>query len=115
MVDEILLARLDETTRQLHFKIEAILTQESSTKVKDYVGRLDREFSPHLPFYINGLVKLALHLYKFEIPILETANIEKIKAAEVSLQDFKKALSTADRKKFITLFCSMLVSKLLLI
>jgi len=116
VVDEVLLARLDEATRQLHFKIEAILIQESSTKFKDYVGRLDREFAPHLTFYINGLVKIAVHLYKLEIPILNTANIEAIKATtEISLQDFKKALSPADRKKFISSFCSMLVTKALLI
>jgi hypothetical protein len=53
VVEEMDLAHLDEITRQLHFKIEAILTQESSTKVKGYVGRLNREFAPHLPFYLT--------------------------------------------------------------
>ncbi len=68
------LVHLDEITRQLHFKIEAILTQESSTKVKDYVGRLDREFAPHLPFYLNGfLVKLACIIF---VQARDSTNVE---------------------------------------
>jgi hypothetical protein len=115
VVEEMDLAHLDEITRQLHFKIEAILTQEASTKVKDYVGRLDREFAPHLPFYLNGLVKLALYLYKLEIPMLKSAAITAIQSSsDIGLQNYKKSITTADRKIFISLFCKLLVSKCLL-
>ena len=110
------LAHLDEITRQLHFKIEAILTQESSTKVKDYVGRLNREFAPHLPFYLNGLVKqLALYLYKLEIPMLKSAAITAIQSSsDIGLQNYQKSITSTDRKTFISLFCKLLESKGLL-
>lgn len=118
MVDEADLARLDEGTRQLHFKIMTIVSQVSQSKHKDYVGRLDREFSNHGTFYFNCLAKLGLYLYKLEIPMLMTEEADAIKAEDISVQNFKKLISTAQKKSgsstFVLLFSTLLVSKFLI-
>ena len=113
-MDEADLARVDTATLELHAKIVSIITNESSTKVKDYAGRLDREFSPHGPYYFDGLVNLALYLYKLDIPILRTTEVDAIKATEISTQSFKKVISANERRKFIPLFCNLLAAKVLI-
>lgn len=117
MVDENDLAFLDFGTRQLHLKIMMIILQESQTKLKDYIGRLDREFSTHGPYYYNGLAKLAIYLYKLEIPMLMTEEANAVKSEDISVQNYKKLINAAQKKsvgvKFVMLFCTLLVNKFL--
>jgi len=115
VIDEADLARLDVGSRNLHLKIVTIISQESQTKLKDYVGRLDREFSTHGTFYFNGLAKLALYLYKLDIPMLMTEEVDAIRSEDISVQNYKKLITAAQKKsvsvKFVQQFCSLLVSK----
>ena len=104
--------------RQLHAKIVEIVAKESKAKFKDYVGRLDREFSNSGTYYFDGLAKLAIYLYKLDIPMLMSSEVDDIKrGAEVSLQRYKKVITAAQKQppglKFIAQFCSFLVSKYL--
>jgi hypothetical protein len=114
VVDEADLALLDESSRQLHAKIVEIVAKESI-----YAGRLDREFSNSGTYYFDGLAKLALHLYKLDIPMLMSSEAGDVKrGTEVSLQRYKKLIVAAQKQspgglKFIAQFCSLLVSKYL--
>ena len=119
VVDEADLAFLDESSRQLHAKIVEIVATESKAKIIDYAGRLDREFSNSGTYYFDGLAKLALHLYKLDIPMLMSSEAGDVKrGTEVSLQRYKKLIVAAQKQspgglKFIAQFCSLLVSKYL--
>jgi len=103
----------------MHEKILTIISLESnSTKVKDYAGRLERELSAHPTYYYNSLAKLAIYLYKLNIPMLMTAEAENIKSLEISTQKYKPIIIAAQKNKksngqFIPQFCTLFVSKYL--